>query len=356
LKFRLFGTCVTAGKKEVNELAISSSGELFTRTERKTQLTPVFKPFLEETVGNAMNQDVSFGGTPEIIHNGGSSTEWTGSAIQGTWNFADSGKISLASGVDQDSATFAEESPTTIDISGFTAITGKINLTTYNANNNDLDVEFDLAGTLVGNSVNLNDYIETTLLASEQSFAIPKGDMGLASQSVDGFTITLSRAGGPQVAFTMDDIQIEQTGTPLIFKVESLPNEPFHITELRLAFADTLAATVANGTAFGLAHDQILGVSALSTGIVFRRIEDSETVFAVTIKDLGDFLSTGSNLINAISDGTDTFFTLLIEFPEPIILRGPPKANFLAFTINDNLSGLTKFTAAARGAIVTSEV
>jgi hypothetical protein len=41
---------------------------------------------------------------------------------------------------------------------------------------------------------------------------------------------------------------------------------------------------------------------------------------------------------------------MVIEFPEPIILNGT-NDDFLSYTINDNLSGLLQFTAAARGAL-----
>ncbi len=351
MKFRLWGRGI-AGSGEVNELAVGSRGQLFVDTKREARLNPFLKPFLEPTVGNAMNQNVSFGGTQEIIHNGESSVEWDSAALQGSWDFSTGNVITLSSGVDQDAATFSEEGATTVDMSGFVVLTGAINLTTYNDTNNDLDVEFDLAGVLVGNSVNLNDFIDTTIIGSAQNFAVLLTDMGIIGQSVDGFTVTLGRSGGPQASFTLDDITLEQTGTPLVFKVESDPNEAFHVDEIRIAFADTLAGTVTNGTAFGIAHDQILGVTALSTGIVFRRVQNGETNFSGTFKTVGDFLATGSNLINPISDGTDTFFTLLVEFPEPIILEGPAEDNFLSFTINDNLAGLTKFTAAARGAVV----
>lgn len=336
-------------------LHITKKGEIHALTDPRTVLNPIVIPFLNDTFGAAMNQNIAFSGTPEIIHNGGSSTEWTGSAIQGSWNFADAGKVSLSSGVANDEATFAEETPTTVAMSGFTALTGKINLTTYSPTNNTLNVIFDLAGVDVGNSVNLNDFIDPNLLSSEQNFVIPKGLLGLDAQTVDGFSIALTRSGGAQVVFTLDDIQLEQTGTPAVFKAIVPIGDVVYITEIRLGLADVLAATVTDGTALGLAYDKILAVASLSNGIVFRRIQAGETNFSVNFKQLGDFLRSGSNLINPISDGVNTFITLLVEFPEAIILEGDTldgNENFLSFSISDNLSGLLEFTAAARGAIV----
>lgn len=333
----------------------SKHAGLLTLQERFLQFNPEVHPFLNDNFGTAMNQNIAFTGTPEIIHNGGTSTEWTGSAIAGVWNFADGGKISLISGNNNDQAEFAEETPTTIDLSGFTTLTGKINLTIYNSTNNSLSVVFNNAGINVGDSVNIDNYIDTGLIGTEQSFIIPKADLGLTTQLVDGFTMTLARIGGAKPTMTFDDIQLEQTGSSAVFKATTPRGTRFHITELRIAIADALSGIVTGSTTtyptmIGLSYNQILGVSALSNGIIFSRVQNGVTNFSVVLKQLGDFLGTGSNLINAISDGTNTFIGLLVAFPEPIVLDGGDDS-FLSFTINDNLSGLLQFTAAARGAI-----
>lgn len=324
-------------------------------SERFLGFNPDVKPFLNDSFGVAMNQDVSFGGTPEIIHNGGTSTEWTGSAIQGAWNFADGGKISLTTANNNDEAEFAEETPTTISMSGFTALTGKINLTIYNSVNNSIFIEFDLAGVTVGNNVDLNDYIDTGLIGTEQSFAIPKADLGLTTQSIDGFSILLSRTGGTKPTMTFDDIQLEQTGTPAVFKATTPLGTRFHVSEIRISLADNITGITAvsgatqNATVPNLAYDAILGVSALSNGIVFARVQKGKTLFSVTFRQLSDFLAT-ADIFNHVSNGTNTFITLLVKFPEPIVLAGGLD-EFISFTINDNLSGLLQFTAIARGAI-----
>ena len=318
-------------------------------TESLAKFDPEFHPFLNDDFGTAMNQNVTFSGTPEIIHNGGTSTEWTGIAIQGTWNFADGGKTTITSANNNDEASFAEETPTTIDMSGFTTLTGKVDIDIYNPVNNSIIIQFDNAGTNVGNSVNLNDFIDTGNF-SEQSFAIPKDALGLTSDLLDGMTITITRTGGTKPTIKFDDIQFEQTGTPVVFTARTPLGTVFCITELRIAIADALAGTVTDGTMEGLSYDKFLNVSALTIGILFQRTQNSKVKFSVNIKQLGDFLSTGSNLVNHISDGTNTFITLVVKFPEPIVLDGNT-LDKLTFTINDNLSGLLQFTAAARGAI-----
>ncbi len=338
-------------RTHVHDMKLSEQHSgLLTLSERFLKFRPEFHPFLSDTLGAAMNTNASFGGTPEIIHNGGTSTEWTASAVTGVWDFSTGGVVTQSGANDGDTATFAEETPTTIDISGFTALSGKIDLNTYTPINHQISFEFDNAGVQVGDTVDLDDFIDTADFAS-QTFVIPLTNFNFASDNVDGFSIIITRSGGAKPAMTFDDITLQQTGGAAIFKATTPPGTRFHITELRIAFADALAATLLNGTMHGLAYDKLLAVSALTNGILFRRVENGETLFAVPIKQLGDFLATGSNIVNAISDGTNTFITLLVEFPEPIVLKGGAFENFLSFTIADDLSGLLQFTAAARGAL-----
>jgi len=143
----------------IHRFAKGKHNGLVTLQERFFNFDPEFHPFLNDNFGTAMNQNASFSGTPEIIHNGGTSTEWDATAIAGTWNFADSGRISITTANNNDQASFAEENALTIDMSGFTALTGNVDLDVYSDVNNSIIIQFDLAGVNVGNSVDLNDFI-----------------------------------------------------------------------------------------------------------------------------------------------------------------------------------------------------
>ncbi len=335
-------------------------------SERFLQFNPEFHPFLNDDFGTAMNQNVAFGGTPELIHDGGDNVGWIGTAVQGIWDFADTINpqagtkcVSLTSANNNDEATFADGTET--DMGSHTAVTGQIRLETYNSVNNSIILQFKNNNVNVGNSIDLNDFIDTGLLDAYQAFVIPKDSFGIVSETVDEIDMTLIRTGGARPTFRFDVWQIENTGTPAIFKATTPLGTRFHITEIRIriedAFDSTLIVNESTNTAApkptmpNLPIDQLLGVSALSNGIVFNRVEKGKTLFAVNLKDLGDFLATGSDLVNVTGNATNTGFTLLVKFPEPIILEGGESKNFLSFTINDNLSGLTRFTAAARGAL-----
>lgn len=277
-------------------------------------------------------------------------TIWVGTAVAGTWNFADSAQITLTGGNTGDEASFDTNAGQSWDPTNFTAMTGKVDLDTFDDASHTIQIAFGLGGTLVGNSVDLNDFIDVGDFA-QQSFVIPKAQFGLdAPLPINDMTISLVRTGGPKPTFKLDDLQWENLGAPLVYTVTTPGNKRFHVTEIRIAIADDVTAVVTNGTALGLAFDALLGVSALTNGVIFSRTQDGEVTFAVSIKQLGDFLATGSNIVNSISDGTNTFITLLVQFPEPIILE-PGSGNSLNFTINDDLSALSVFTAAARGAV-----
>ncbi len=349
------------GKKRFASVQEAGDGHfgvsgLVVLTEPLVQFDTQIRPFLNPTFGAEMARDASFSGNPEIIHNGGTSLEWTGSAVQGAWNFADGGAVSITQALNNDSATFAEETPATIAMSGFTAITGVINLTTYSDISNDITVIFDLAGVIVGNSVNLNDFIDTGVLGTAQAFVIPKEDMGIASDTVDGFTITIARDGGARPTMTFDDIQIEQIGAPAVFKVTTAKDTRYHIDSVRYTLIDGLTGktSVTDGTQTAtlpnLPYDKLMGINALTNGVVFQRVNRGVTAFSLNLKNIGDFLRTGADIVNLVSDGTTGYLNLEVKFREPILIEGDENS-FMSLTISENLSDLTSFRAITRGVI-----
>ena len=291
-------------------------------------------PLLNSTFGANLNQDVSFGGTPEIIHNGATSTEWTGNIITGDWNLADAGKITLTAGSDNDSVTFAEETPTTIDIANFTALTGKIDLDTYSQVTNDFLIQFDLAGVAVGDALSLNGFIDSGNF-NEQSFAIPKADFNFGTTVVDGFTITLTRSGGARPTVKFDDIQLEQTGTPLTFTYRPTGDGMTRLLALKIIMADNV--TVPSS------YNAFFGDSALPIGITVSATSEGQIVFTGSFTRLADFISVANSTFQDSIGAADSWMSINIPFlSHPVILNGA-LSDSVEFTINDNLSGLLFF-------------
>jgi len=294
-------------------------------------------PFINPLFGNAMNQDVSFTGVPEVIFDG-SLFGWTGTINSGAWSLSDAGKVTITAANDLDNVTWLSYDET-IDMSNFTAITGKVDLDIYNGNVNTILLQFSLGGVLQGNSVDLNQFMNTGDF-TEQGFVIPKSTFGIDMLIIDELTITITRASGARPTIKFDDFQIEENGEPLIFNSTLDSDEVFCVDEIFL--------TAVNDTSANLAYDEFIGLAALTNGLIFSRARNGVVRFSVTIKQLSDFLGGGAIVVNKESDGTNTLVSLKITFPTPLLLNGGT-GDFLRFTVNDDLSGLILFNAIARG-------
>lgn len=319
---------------------------------------------VEDSLGNfahvaAVDSDTVLSLDADIMGNAEAYTvgeEWPGTIIQGgaRWNLT--GDISLTNGLNNDDVVLLNNH--TSVLSNYVAITGKVTLTTYDAADNSIIFSLALADVLQGNSVDMNNYIDTGLLGVQQNFVIPLSDLGVETETVDEFHIVVSRIGSTKPTLDLDDIQFEKAGGSVTYTVVSpigpqLPDGTrYHIDSIRLSLSDVLASTVTNGTMRGLAFDQILGVAALTNGIVFQRTQDGIIEFSITLKQLSDFMASGADIVNEMSDGTNTFICIDVPFPKPIILEQGKgtSVNSLTFTISDDLSGLTSFVAVARGA------
>lgn len=316
--------------------------------------TPSFPPLLNDTFGADMNQNVTFGGTPEGIHDGTDSALWTAAAVQGSWDFAsttnpDAGTkcVELTDGDNADEATFSDGTST--DMSGRTALTGRVRLETYSGTNNTIILTFQNDNVDVGNSVNLNDYINTETLDAYQSFVIPKADFGISSETVDELDIELTRVGGTKPVFRFDTIQIEETGSPAVFEYQPEPGKIFRISDIGIALMDTISEANAKDPI------NLLGVSALSNGInVLWTINDGEaTVFNGTINRLADLMQFAEAKLQTVSDGTTTLLKVDYQLQEfaPTMTQN----DVFRVTINDDLSGLLLFRLFLRAIEVTDE-
>lgn len=304
-------------------------------------------PFLNDTLGIAMNQNVSFGGTPELIFDGGSGgTEWTGSSVDAEWNFADAGKVTVTSGNNNSMALFSDAG--TIDTSAYVAVTGKVDLDVYTPASQDVLFQFQLAGVPVGDALSMNDFINTGDF-SEQSFSIPMTTFNTGGATVDELDLTIVRSGGVKPTIAFDDFQIEETGEPISFRAAAPSGTTFLARRLRLLFVDAQASTLASGTMPNLSYDKLLAVPALANGIVLRRVDNGETLFSVNFRQLSDILFAGADIAEVFSDGTNTGLLLEAKFPDPILLKGDTNNNYVEIIINDDLSGLLLFNGAIIG-------
>jgi len=300
---------------------------------------PTIKPFLNPTFGTAMNKNVSFGGTPELIFDGGSGgTEWLGTGDP-EWDFAMGGKVELDHGANKSQALFSDAG--TIVSSAYTALTGKVQLDNFTPATQDILFQFQIAGTPLGSPVSMNEFIDTGL-AAEQSFSIPLGEFDLAGATVDEFTLTVQRSAGHNPHILFDDFQLEESGTPLTYSVNVPQSEVYMIHQINILMVGT-------ATDLGLSYDKLINVNRLTNGIRFARVQNNKLKINLSLRDLSDFLSF-SVILDHVNDGTNTLLTLSVMLDDPILLDGKSNDS-LTFTVSDDLSGLVKFTALSRGSL-----
>ncbi len=323
--------------------------------------------FTSADFGSNLNQNGSFGGVPDKVHDGIDNVLWTATDIVGgaktTFNSTDqnhTGAGSTSVKVDNspvnDVYQFSKGSD--LDMTGFTALTMWIYV------DKDWDVADDVeaygwdtgTGLQVGTAVSLQDYFNFLSFDVWQKIVIPLTDMGtLASYTtLDALRVRQTDTSGKAPKYYLDDIQFEQTGTPIEFILEPDAGTWLHISNTTYSVADVFTSGIANDTMPRLPYDTFLG-ETLTSGLTFQRI-DSGITFSATIMSLMDLMQFSKASIQAGADGTNTWFTVNIPTPEmaPVILKSE-EMDSLKIIISDDLTGLLHLRVAV-GAIVEQRI
>lgn len=341
----------------VNGVVLPSGLAVYTEPlVAKTRRT---KFFLNPTFGADMNQNVTFGGTPENVHDGGDNAGWTGTAIQGIWDFADTtdpqagaAHVSITDANNLDMASFADGTET--DMSGRTALSGQVQLVSYNDTVNSIILQFQNNGVAVGDPVNLNNFIDTGIVGSYQGFAISKSSFGISGDVVDELDITIVRIAGTKPTVYFDVLQIEETGNPAEFVIEPSEGKIDNIVQVDYTFAGpytgitTVAGATENATLSNLSFNKILDVTKLPIGINTRAQIGDEVPFSATFTQLIDFVQLPSAVLTSLGgDGTNSFFKVSFDLSNVPQRLDSANSDRLIITINDDLSGLLFFRATA---------
>jgi hypothetical protein len=294
--------------------------------------------------------DASIGGTPENVYIDEPTTGWTNSALGGTWDFA-STAITPQGGthcIDATGTTDGDEMQmersSSISLSSYTTFSGFIYLDSINISRHSIEMEVRLAGVIVGNKVDLKDYIDTGTIGSWQPFIIPKSDLGLNGSTIDQIVFrTISTSGAPP-NYYLDTINIEESGGEL-FSFVPPPGMTFEIFSVAFIIQDNITV---------LEPGQFMGLSALTNGVVLRTKVGGATFFSAGIKTLFDIYANGSDLESTMFGATETLVNFIgTAAGERSRLKGDNGDSF-SFLISDDLSGLTSFKAIVRGAILRS--
>lgn len=319
--------------------------------------------FTNDTFGRDMNQDASFGGNPDEIHDGIDAVYWTASAISGAWTFNSAAQNHTPAGAQSIDATgtlngnealFTRGAP--IALSGYVALTGWIYITSWGAvGTRHVELRARLATADIGNTVNADDYVDTATIGSWQKFSIPKSDLGLGGENIDELVVQTINSGGAAPNYYLDDLQWEETGVDLFYTVVPEIGTWLHIDKLMVVYADaytgivTVAGNTENATMPSIPYDGFFGVSALDSGIIYHR--HGEGVIQVTspIKQHSDLMNFSNAQVTGYgSDGTSSWVSVVVNFSAGVILKSEDD-DFLELHITEDLSGLDMLRFSAGG-------
>jgi hypothetical protein len=306
-----------------------------------------------QTYGTDMAQDGTPAGVPDEIHDGTDSVLWTASAINGTWTFdstaqANTGtkSVDATATVNGNIAQFAKGS--TVTGANYVSITGFIYLTSFPvAGTKQINiVSFDTGlGSSVGLTADIGNYIDKGTLNAWQQFTIP---LTALSGTADFDAIRIETVDvGPQnaPAYYLDDIQLEQNGGGGVIKYNIGPEagDIWKVNGLHITMADDYAGTVINGTMPSIPYTGFFNVSSLANGINIQRLQLDDIKFNLLLKDFIDLMGAPmQKTLDNGSDGTNSWISVTLKFPEPFLLYGDTKDK-VNVIISDDLSALLHF-------------
>ncbi len=315
--------------------------------------------FLNDDYGADMNVNAATGGTPDKIHDGTDSVLWTASDIVGggktTFDSTDqnhtaAGTKSIKVDNSPVNDIFQIAKGSDIDLTGYVSLSMWVYVDKDWKGNDSVSVygwDTDTA-TPLGNEVYLEDYFAYDTYDVWQKILIPLTDMSLESlTTLDAIRFKQeAKEGAKAPKYYLDDIQFEQTGTPIEFTLKPDKQTWLIVDEFTISVADAFAGTLLNGTMPAIPYDAFLGVS-LTVGITYQRTQGGDVQFSQQVINLLDFMQlAGTEVVGTGSDGTNTWMTMRARHIEPIVLKAET-LDKLKFTVNDDMSGLLRFRISA---------
>jgi len=322
------------------------------------------KFFTNLSYGFNMNQDASVGGgaVQMPVHDGGDNTYWTASAIVGTWDFASTDQaqdgtqsIDASDTVNNDVAQFTANAPS--GLASYENLTGYIFLAAWNDLGTDKGIDiygWDTGlGTMVGNVVGIDDYINTDDVDNWQAFSIPLGDMGLVGKTIDAIRVeTIDIGGGLPPDYYLDLLNIQGAGAgagSLEFTVEPNRGTWYHINKLSIFMVDAYHPTATSGNIQNISYDALLGVPALTYGVNYQETSEGAIENSASLKQLSDMLQQPNAHIEDIGyDGTNTYLKVVASYLEPAVLKAE-EDDKMKLILNDDLSGLLILRCSVEG-------
>jgi len=313
---------------------------------------------VSDEYGSNMNINPGATGTPEEIHNGTDDVLWTATDIIGggktTFNSADrnhtdGGNKSIKVDNSPIGDVFQIAKGSDVNLNNYVSLTMWINVDKDWKGRDSVELYGWDTGTnsQLGDTVGLQDYFEYSNFDTWHKLTIPLNDMVLNTETnLDAIRIRQATKEGKAPKYYIDDIQFEESGTPVKYYLKAEKGTWLHVEEFTISVADAYTGTVSEGTMPSIPYDKFLGETLVS-GITYKREQDGKTKFSQTILNTIGFMQlAGTEISGSGSDGTNTWFTMRVTHTEPIVLK-PENDDSLRFTISEDLSGLLHFRISA---------
>jgi hypothetical protein len=305
------------------------------------------------TYGVDMNKDGRYTGTPDGIHDGTDSVLWTATNIVGT-NFVFDSTAQAQAGtksIDTTATTNNNEMlltrGSTISSGSYVALTGYIYITGWGAST---DIRFIVrnSGTVLSTTINLSNYISTGVLNSWQKFSIPMSAFAMGTVNFNQIVIRSISGGSTAPNAYLDTLQWEETTGSATYVVEPDNGSIYTITDLSITMADAYDTTLANNSVPKILYNQLLGVTALTTGLQFRLTTGQVIRFNAFFKQHIDFMTFPGVQFSSGGDATNTWINYQVHFSTPFVMDARTEDK-LEILLTEDLSGLLFFKVLVRG-------
>ncbi len=205
-------------------------------------------------------------------------------------------------------------------------------------------------GAIVGNEVDLANYIDVGITGAWQQAIVPLNDMGLAGETIDAVQVeTVKTGAGPVQDYYLDDLTLLQGVNPLIYEIVPTSYTWCFIEKINISMVDaysgiiTVAGDTENSSMPSLPYNGFLGEAALAGGLLFQSVQNDNVRLIANVKQLYDFMKLpGAEMVGFGSDGTNSWLSIRINTVGDIRLRAEA-AEKIRIVVNDDLTGLLEF-------------
>ncbi len=294
-------------------------------------------PFTNPTFGTDMAQNVEFFGVPEIVHDGTDTTAWTGSAISGTWDFANSDHARNAKATVLDytalsgaTVTITINAVSTVLTEGIDWIAATDNDTTAASVATALN---NISGITATSSLNVVTVLteKTTDITQFVTSALP-GDLLTSAKNVDG---TGAIADGDTALFTAPSPILASNFSTLTgsVRIESWLQTGFKDAQLQFRLA---------GTNVGIP----VSIGAFVSRFTFNRWLDyaiSLGVFGLTTESIDELIITNYTTGEGSAPGLHHDKIQVEQIGVPITYTLKPEQPFLGIPLESSLTDI-KYT------------